>query len=127
MIKLSRIADSRLHAALNKLSNAQMPLKTAFKFKGIMKIVREEFTKYDEVRKEAIQKHSIKNEDGSIKVDEYDNATFTDEGLQAFIVELNELGSLEIEVPTIKVSELNEDVNVTLEEVEILDGIIVSD
>jgi len=125
-MKLFRIADNRFHLALSKLSNIQLPLKTAFKLKGIMKIVREEFAKYDEVRKEAIQKHALKKPDGSIKVDDNDNATFSDKGMKAFVAEINELGSLEVEVPTIKLSELS-GLTLTLEEAELLDTLIIED
>ena len=125
-MKLVRITDDKFHAALNKLATKPLPLRTAFKLKGISKVVREEYLKYEDVRKEALQKHALKNEDGSIKVDDRQNAQFDEAGIKDFVREINELNSVEISVPTVKVSELG-NIDITLTDVELLDGIIVED
>lgn len=125
-MKLLRVVDEKLHAALQKLSNEQLPLKTAFKLKGINKLIKDEFAKYDEVRKEALQKHGLKNEDGSLKTDEKNNVKFDQDGMKGFIEELNELSNMEVEIPTISLSELGS-VNLTAAQLEALDGVVVED
>ncbi len=124
-MKLGHIADNRFHEVLAKLANAPLPLKVAFKLKGIVKVVRDEHAKYEEVRKEALMKYGAKNEDGTLKQDEKGNVTLEGEGAKAFVSELNELFASEVQVASIKLSELGDDIHMTLEEIELLEGIIV--
>lgn len=126
-MKLARIADDRFHLAVAKLSTEPLPLRTAFKLKGISKAVREEYSKYEEVRQGSLKKYGLKNEDGSLKTDERQNVLFDAEGMKAFTTELAELTSIDIQLPTVKISELGDKVNLTLAEVELLDGVIVED
>lgn len=124
-MKLARIVDERLHVALNKLSKEALPLKTAFKLKGIIRSVQEEYTKYDEVRKEALQKHGDKNEDGSLKIDERQNVVFSGDALTAFAKDMADLTNMEIAINTVSLAELGDNIKLTLEDVEMLDGIVV--
>jgi len=126
-MKLGRIIDSRFHAALNKFAGEPLPLRVAFKLKGISKLAQNEFAKYEEVRHAALAKYATKNEDGSIKVDETSNAVFDNNGLQEFMRELAELSNIEVEVRPIKLSELGDNVKLTLAELDVLDGVIVED
>lgn len=124
-MKLARLVDEKLHNTLDKLTREPLPLKTAFKLKGIVKMAREEFSKYEEVRKEALQHHGKKNEDGSLVVNEAGNVQFTEEGIKAFVIQLNELTSMDVVVPTISIAELGNNITLTVDELEILDGLIV--
>lgn len=123
-MKLARLADDRFHMALQKLAEEALPLKTAFKLKGIIKASREEYVKYEDVRREALQKHGLKNEDGSLKMDDRSMVQFSPEGLQAFTKELNDLGTVEVNLPTLKLSELGDNIRVTVEDLDLLEGVI---
>jgi virulence-associated protein VapD len=125
-MKLSTLIDNRFHTALNKLSQQTLPLRTVFKLKGISKVVRDEYAKYEEVRQEALKKHGLKNEDGSLQLNETNNVKFDDAGMKAFAAEIQELTAMDVTLPSVKVSELG-DINITLSEVELLDGVIVED
>lgn len=124
-MKLSQLIDERLHAALQKLSTEPLPLKTAFKLKGTIKVVKEEFGKYEDVRKEALQRHGQKNEDGSLKINDQGNVQFSAEGIQAFANEVGELTGLDVQVPTLTLAELGDKVTLSASELESLDGIII--
>jgi hypothetical protein len=126
-MKLARITNEQLHITLAKLAAEALPLKTAFKLKGLIKQARAEFDKYEEVRREAIQRHGKKNAEGQLMINEQGNAEFEEEGIKAFVKELNELGDMDIELPAIKASELGDNVVFSCNELEILDGIIVED
>lgn len=126
MVFLARIIDDRFHVALNKLTSAQLPLKTAFKLKGISKSIKEEYAKYDELRQVALLKHGLKNENGELCLDDKGNVKFSGEGLSSFAKDIQELSGVAIEVPTVKLSELG-DINITATDLELLDGIIVED
>lgn len=126
-MKLARLVDERLHSTLQKLSKESLPLKTAFRLKGIIKLVNEEFNKYDEVRKEALQRHGDKDEAGNLKTDEQGNVKLSKEGMHNFLSELSELTSMDIDCPTIKISELGDNICLTQQDVDMLDGIVVED
>lgn len=124
-MKLARLIDERLQAALDKLTASDLPLRTAFKLKGIIKVAREEYSKYEEVRKEALQRHGQKNEDGTLKINESNNVQFDEAGIKAFAIELNELATMDVALPTISISELGEKIVLSVEDLDALDGIIV--
>lgn len=124
-MKLARIIDPRFHAALNKLiASKSLPIKVAFKLKGISKKVQEEFSKYEEVRKTALESLGDKNEDGTLKVDEQGNVQFSGDALQQFAQQIGELVQEEIELPTIKLDDLA-NAEISFEDVEMLEGLVV--
>jgi len=126
-MKLARLVDPKFHAALDKLATKSLPLKVAFRLKGIAKIVREEFTKYEELRQEALNKFGKKDENSKLILDAAGNVQFEGTNLQEFAKEIGALANEEIELPTIKLSELGDKITMTLEEIEWLDGLIVED
>lgn len=124
-MKLARLTDSRLHAALRKLSAQPMPLRVAFKFKGIQAKIDEELKKFEACRQEALEKFGKKDEAGKL-VTKVDNTVDFEPGqLQAFAVELNDLGQTDIEVASVSLAELGDKVELTTDEVALLDGILV--
>ena len=124
-MKLSRIIDGRFHMALARLSAQPVPLKIAFKLKGIVAKVNEEMKKYEEVRSAALQKLGTKGEDGKLVVNEQNNVQMSEEAMKQFATELNELGSTDIELPTVTLAELGDKTNLTAEDAMSLDGVIV--
>lgn len=124
-MKLAKLTDETVHLALAKLSKEPLPLRTAFKLKGIIKASRDEFSKYEELRKEALQRYGEKNEDGSLKVDERSNVVFSPEGIQAFAGAINELAQIDVSIPTLALSELGDKVVLTAEELGALDSIVI--
>lgn len=127
-MKLSKIIDPRFKPVLQKLSQEKLPLKAAFKIKGIIIKSNEEFSKYDDLRLESLKKYSVKDaESGELLLDEHGNAALLPDLAPEFVRELNELTSLELEIGTIKVSELGDNLNLTADELMVLDGVIVED
>ena len=105
-MKIARLIDPQFHAALNKLTAGDLPLRTAFKLKGIVKTVNDEYAKYEEVRKAALQKYGKKKEDGSLDLTENQEVKFEGSSLKDFAMELTELAKEEIQLPTVSLSEL---------------------
>lgn len=126
-MKLGRIVDERFHTALAKLSTEPLPLKTAFKIKGISKSVRDEYAKYEECRQAALKNHGLKKEDGELDLDEKNNVKFDQDGMMAFAKDMSDLTSLDLDIPTVKLSELGDKLALTALELELLDGILVED
>lgn len=126
-MKLARVADPRFHAALDKLAKEALPAKVAFRLKGAIKTVKEEYNKYEEVRNASLNKHGKKDEAGNLILSENQSVEFEKEAFQEFVKDMGLLANEEVTIPTIKLSEVPDSLNLTLEEVELLDGFIVED
>jgi len=125
-MKLIRIVDNRFHAALNKLQTQPLPLRVAFKLKGIVSKVNEEFKKYDEVRQSALEKYGNKGEDGKLVVNPDKSIPLSKENMELFAKEMNDLTqNTVLEVGTLSVADLGEKIQLTAEEVGVLDGVLV--
>lgn len=124
-MKLARLTDSRLHAALRKLSAAPLPLRVAFKLKGIQAKVDEELKKFEEVRQGALEKFGKKDADGKLVTKDDGQVEFEPGQLKAFAEELNELGTTDIEMSSVKLDELGDKVELSVDELSLLGNIIV--
>lgn len=123
-MKLARLTDARLHTVLRKLSAAPLPLRVAFKLKGISAKVDEEVKKFEAVRMEALEKAGKKDEAGKVVVKPDGNVDMDPDKLQEFVAQLNELGQTEVELPSLKVEDLGDKVQLSVDELNLLDGIL---
>lgn len=110
--------------ALKKLSGQDLSAKVAFKLKGIVKRVNEETAKYEEVRTEVLNRLGERDENGKIIVQENNSIKLSEENLQLFIKEMNQLMAAEVQVGNMAIHELSEKVTLTAHELLALDGII---
>ena len=123
-MKLAQLLNPGLHSGLAKIQAATVPAKTAFKLKGIANQVKTELEKFEEVRKELVQKYGEKNEAGELKIDAQGNANLEGPAREEFQSQVVDLGNMEITIPTLSVSELG-NVELNTNEMIALDGIIV--
>jgi hypothetical protein len=123
-MKLSKLVDPQYQAALAKLAAQDLPLRTAFKLRGIIKLGKDELAKYEEVRGEALKRLGDKKEDGSLDVDEKGSVRLSQENMSLFVEELNALLVLDVNVGVIKLSELGEKASLTANDLMILDSLI---
>lgn len=122
-MKLARLLDDRLHNSLKYLRTQKVPIKTVFLIKGIQKRIEEELIKYEEVRRELILRYAEKDEEGNlILVD--DNATLEGDNRDNFLEELNNLIDVEIDVGSFTVEDLGDKIDLSVEDVEGLEGIL---
>lgn len=125
-MRLGRLTDNKFQGVLRELLQQKgIPVKTAFKLKGIVKSIQVEVERYDEFRGELIKKYASKDEAGETIVEENGNARFSTENMNTFLKELNELLSLEVDVKTVELDELGEAVSLTVEDLMVLDGLVV--
>lgn len=101
------------------------PLKTSFKLKGIIKKVDGELENYEACRKELLNKHGDKNDDGTVKTDEAGNVSFSGNGFKDFVTEMNELNSIDVVVATVTIDELGDAVDLNTQDLIDLDGFVV--
>lgn len=123
-MKLAKLTNANTQQSIKKLLDQPLPAKTAFKLKGIAKRVTEELTKYEEVRKDAIQKYGSKLADSDeLDVEENGNVRFSNENMLKFVAEITELTATEVEIPTISINDFR-DVELSASDLLALDGLI---
>ena len=101
-----------------------LPLKTAFKLKGFVKKIDEELLKYEDVRKDILIRHGMKNPNGTVAI-KNGTVQFEGDGMKNFIKDINELTSIDIELGTISLKEIGDDIRLTTEDLTALDGFLV--
>lgn len=124
-MKLARLLDENLHLALKDLKAQKLPAKTAFALKGIQKRIEEELVKYEEVRKELLNRCGKKDENGVLIIGENNTIVLEGEGQAEFIREFNELVNTDIDVGTFSLESLGDKVELSGDDVINLDGILV--
>ena len=107
---LARIVSSRFRKSLDKLSSQELPIKVMYQLKGIVKQLREEITKWDEIQLEAAKKWADKDDNGNPVLEKQEGKTayykMSRENMIQFAAELGELAKVEIEVQTVKLGDL---------------------
>lgn len=124
-MKLARLTDARFHQALRKLTSQSLPLRVAFKLKGIAAKVDVELKKFEECRQTALEKYGKRDADNKIVVREDGSVEFEQDKLQAFAAELNDLGQEDVDLGSVKMDELGDKVELTVDELSLLDGVIL--
>lgn len=123
-MKLGKLVDPNYQAVLKKLAAQEIPLRTAFKLRGIIKTSNDEFAKYEEVRADALKRFGDRKEDGSLDADANGTVKLSEENMAQFVAELNLLLGTEVSVGNIKLSELGEKASLTANDLMILDSLI---
>jgi hypothetical protein len=124
-MKLSKIVDPQYQMTLSKLAAQDLPLRTAFKLRGIIRASKEELAKYDEVRADALKRLGNIKEDGTLDVDTNGTVKLSEENMKLFVSELNALLVLDVNVGKIKIDELGDKATLTTNELMALEDLIV--
>jgi hypothetical protein len=124
-MKLAKLANGQFQMALTRLNSAPLPLRTAFKLKGLVSKVQTEYRKFEECRQAAISKYGKKDENGNVIIRADDTVEFEPDQLDIFAKELNELGQTDIELPTIKLDEIGDKAEISAEDLSLLEDILV--
>ena len=123
-MRIANIVDDRFESIIEKLMNQKLPLKVAYKLRGINKIIRAQREEYEALRREALNRFGNKDEAGALQVDEAGNVGFSQENLQAFLSELNDLVKIEFDVPKISLEELGNDIELSAAELAVIEDLI---
>jgi hypothetical protein len=109
--------------ALQKLSNQQLPGRTAFRIGRLLKKLEDVLTSYNEVRTSLLEKYAKHKEDGSFEVNDKNEYIFED--VNVFIEEMNKLIMEEVEVEADPIDFKSiENVNFTPVEITLLEPFI---
>lgn len=123
-MKLSQLNNPVFQGTMKKLMGEPLPLKVAFKLKGISQKIDGEVQKYDEVRLAALKRFGNKKADGSLDTNEDGSVKLERDNLKQFATELQELLDSEVEVGSVRVDELGELIKLSVNELIVLDGVI---
>lgn len=109
--------------ALQKLSNQQLPGRTAFRIGRLLKKLEDVLTSYNEVRTSLLEKYAKHKEDGSFEVNDKNEYIFED--VNVFIEEMNKLIMEEVEVEADPIDFKSiEDVSFTPVEITLLEPFV---
>ena len=122
-VKLGVLAQNDFQGALKKLMQSELPIRTAFKLKGLLNRVNEELKKHAELQQAIVDKYADRGEDGNVIVSPEGAVKFSGENLTKAEPELQELFNLEVELDTISAAEL-EKVSLSVRDLLLLDGVV---
>lgn len=124
-MKLATVIDPKFKEIIKKLMEQPLPIKASYKLAGIVKRVDEENARFEEARQASLKSFGTKDESGNLQVDDNNNVKFTQENLIEFSKQLAELGREEIEIQSIKISDLGDKVELTPSEMLIIADLFV--
>ena len=111
--------------ALQKLVNAELKAKLAWKVSKLLKLADQEIQTFNETRMDLIRKFGEKDENGELITDEKGNCKIPPENLQDFSSELSDLLNSEVELNANKIDiEELENVNFTPGEITLLEPFV---
>lgn len=123
-MKLGTLIDPRFKVAINKLQNAPLSLKAAFKVRSLIKAVEKEVATYEETRQAALTKYGKKDEDGSLlTLGENKNVQFDAGMFEKFVEELKELTNLDINLTKLDAADLS-NITISADELAFLEDLI---
>jgi hypothetical protein len=119
------VSDSSFGVSLRSLMKAPgLPPKTMFALRGIAKVVVEESSKYDEIRKEIIEEFAERDEKGEMVKITPDSVKIIPAKIKEMEAKLKALADIDIKIPHIKFEDLGETPTVTAEDLFHLDFIV---
>jgi len=126
-LMLAKIVSPKFRKSVDKLAAQELPIRAMFQLKGIVKQLREETTKWDELQLDAAKKWATKDEDGKPILERDDGKTsyykMDHENMLQFAAEMGELSKFEIELAEVKISDLG-NVKLTTDDLVELDFLI---
>lgn len=123
-MQLSKLIDPRFKKVIIALQSAVIPLKGAYKLKGVVKAIDDELNKYEEFRKEALNKFGSKDDKGELIQDDKGNVKFEEASLKDFLKQLQELQDLDVSIPKLKIEDLGENVNISVEDLFLIEDLL---
>jgi|GEM_PF-4203792 len=123
-MKLNAIVSARFSEALNKLVKAEIPIATAYKLKTVVVRTGEEHKKFEDMRTELINKYAPKNKKGEIIKNEDGGYSVSEKNKDDFFKEIQELLEVEIELPKIKIADLGDKLQISVQDLVLLEGLL---
>jgi len=126
-VKLGKLINSQFQTSLAKLMHQDLPLKTAFALRGIVRRNNEEISKYEEVRSEALKRFAKKGEDGKVAVDSNNLVRFDEDNGKLFSQEMEALLTAEVNIGSINLSDLGDKITLSTVDLMSLEDILTEE
>jgi transposase len=123
-MKLGQVVHEDFQGALARLTSQNIPIKVAYRLKGEIDKLKVEIARHDSLRQELLMKYGKKTPDGKLEMDKLKNVKFDEAKLKLFLAELKELNSIDVEVKSIPVSDLGDKIEISIDDLIMLDGLI---
>ena len=127
-ILLSKIVSIPFRKSLDRLSAQELPIKAMFQLRSIVKQLREEMAKWDDMQGELAKKWATKDEFGNPIIEKRDGTTsyykMDTESMIQFAAAMGELAKVEIDLPVVKVEDLGGAVKLTVDDLVELEFIV---
>ena len=108
-IKLEQMSNPNFTRVMGALLKEKVPVKVAFRIKTLTNRFNDELKKFSEIRTQILENYCTKDEDGQPVLDEQRNYKFeSEESIQGVTKELGDLLNIEVEVESIKISDLGD-------------------
>ncbi|MFR3072133.1 MAG: DUF1617 family protein [Paeniclostridium sp.] len=112
---------------LGALANKQLPIKVSYAIAKNVSKIENELKIYNNERQKLLDKYCVKDEEGKNKIDENNQLRITDENMDDWNKEINELLDIEIEIDIHKFNIndlLNSNCEMTASELMLIDYMI---
>lgn len=123
-MKIGRLIDPRFQDVVRRLQTAHIPLKGAYKLKGVVKAIDEELKKYEELRKGAVEKYGKRDDGGALVVNENNSVQFEEAQGASFSTEMNELLALDVPMTKLSVGDLGDSMVLSVEDLFFIEGLL---
>ena len=123
-MKVGLLVSDKFSKSLDTLMKLSgIPAKAAFALRGVAKVITAEVDKYEDLRKQFIEEAAEKNEQGK-PVIEGGGFKLLPEKVEEFAKKIKDLQGLEVDVPTITLSDLGGLHSLTVEDLYRLEFIV---
>jgi len=99
-MKFAAFQNPAIFELFNKIFNASLPVKVAYRLSKLQKVMSEEAEKYQKLRMAVVNTYGAKDENGELVVDENGNVKLEGESMDKLVAEMNDLHDIEFEVPS---------------------------
>ena len=123
-MKLNIVVSPTFSQVVDKLVKAEVPIATAYKLKSVIKTLGEEQKKFEDLRTSLIEKYAPKNKKGEIIKNEDGGYAVAEKNREEFFREIQELLNVEVEIPKIKISELGSKLEMSAQDLALLEGLL---
>lgn len=117
-MKLGKLAGRAFTDSFQKLMlQPKIPSKTSFKMRGLAKVIREEVSKYTDIKEQYANDHAILDEHGKPKEEIQGTQKIVQidmTKMPSFFKKVKELDAIEVDIPPLSLSELGKEEDLTL-------------
>jgi len=124
-ITLARLTAQPTQNGLVQISQAVLPMRTAWKVKNLIEKAQKESSNFDSLRQALIERHGARGDDKKLVRDSNGSFRIPQENVEAFNKEIVELMNIEVEIGTLSIAELDGKVELSANAMQLLDTLLV--